>query len=240
MSVMHPVFAYLIVTPGQRAILVDSGNPRTLVGKKRALPWFDAPISLCPQDDLVARLATVGHAVSDIDLLVATHFDFDHCGNTGLFDNMGIACIVQGEQLRDARTGDRYDRELWDRPGLRYTAASGDTEIEAGITLLETSGHAAGHQSLYVEIEDGSILLAIDAIPEVGAMGDGPFPNFYIEDDPAWRLSREKLLNLAEATGAVLVFGHDPGQGQLLASNPGPIKLTDALRQSGSPIRNAR
>ena len=238
--VMHPVYAYLIVTPDGKPILVDTGNPRTLVGQARALPWFDASLAMSPADSLVARLAGTGHAISDIDLVIATHFDFDHCGNTDLFDNLGIECVVQSAQLDDALTGDHNDRQLWDRPGLRYRRVSGDTTIEPGITLLETSGHAVGHQSLLVEIDGGPILLTIDAIAEPSAMADRPLPSFYVEDEQTWRRSREKLIGLAESTDAVLIFGHDAGQVELLIGSPGPIVLTDALRQSGSPVRKAR
>jgi glyoxylase-like metal-dependent hydrolase (beta-lactamase superfamily II) len=115
----------------------------------------------------------------------------------------------------------------------------GDTEIDDGVTLLETSGHAVGHQSLHVEIEGGSVLLTIDALSDATAFTDGPFPSFYVEDEPAWRRTREQMIRLADRTGAVMIFGHDPGQVRLLGGGDGPITLTEALRQSGSPVRRA-
>jgi glyoxylase-like metal-dependent hydrolase (beta-lactamase superfamily II) len=90
-----------------------------------------------------------------------------------------------------------------------------------------------------VEIDGGSLLLTIDAVPEPAALSDGPFPSFYIADESAWRQSRDKLIALAESTGAVMIFGHDPAQADLLPVS-GPIRITDALRQSGSPVRSAR
>ena len=209
--VMHPVYAYLIVTAGGASILVDSGNPRSLVGQPRALPWFDAPLSMGAEDDLTARLAGTGRTISDIDLLVATHFDFDHSGNTDLFDDSGIQCFVQAALLDDAMAGDRSEPGLWNRPGVRYVSVTATT-LAPGITLLESSGHATGHQSLLVEIENGSLLLAVDAIPDAPAMGSGPFPSFYIEDRAAWQRSRDKLLDLAASSGATVIFGHDPAQ----------------------------
>jgi N-acyl homoserine lactone hydrolase len=228
----------LIVTSAGRTILVDTGNPRTLIGQARALPWFDAPLKMTEEDSLAERLSSIGHAVGGIDLLVATHFDFDHCGNNDLFDGTGIECFAQRAMLNEAETGDRYDRALWDRPGVRYQGLTGNTEIEQGITLLESSGHAVGHQSVLVETKEGSLLLTIDAIPEPNALMDGPLPSFYVDDGPAWSASREKLTGLAETTGAVMIFGHDPRQVDLLPAT-GPIRLTEELRQSGSPERKA-
>jgi glyoxylase-like metal-dependent hydrolase (beta-lactamase superfamily II) len=115
----------------------------------------------------------------------------------------------------------------------------GDTEIDHGVTLLETSGHAVGHQSLHIEVDGGSVLLTIDALADATTFTDGPFPTFYVEDEPAWRRTREKLIRLADWTGAVMIFGHDPAQGRLLSAVDGSITLTEALRQSGSPVRRA-
>ena len=157
-------------------------EPAVALGQPRALPWFDAPLSMGAEDDLTARLAGTGRTISDIDLLVATHFDFDHSGNTDLFDDSGIQCFVQAALLDDAMAGDRSEPGLWNRPGVRYVSVTGDYALAPGITLLESSGHATGHQSLLVEIENGSLLLAVDAIPDAPAMGSGPFPSFYIED----------------------------------------------------------
>jgi N-acyl homoserine lactone hydrolase len=41
----------------------------------------------------------------------------------------------------------------------------GDTELLPGLTLLETSGHTPGHQSVLVRLpQTGPVLLAIDAV----------------------------------------------------------------------------
>ncbi len=238
-AVWHPVYSYLLVTQVGRSILIDTGNPRSLIGQSRALPWFDAGIRMGPEDDLLSRLAGTGRSVSDIDLLVITHFDFDHCGNTDLFDHSGIECIVAAAQIDDAGLSDRYDRQLWDRPGIHFSEISDDAVVEPGVQLLQTTGHAPGHLSLLVELDDGPVLLAIDALYDNNALGEGPFPAFAIDHLDAWRRSRTKLLTIANETGAVLLFGHDQHQGQLLAQQTGPLRITPELRQSGLPVRSA-
>ena len=41
----------------------------------------------------------------------------------------------------------------------------GDTELLPGVTLIETSGHAPGHQSVLVRLpKTGAVLLVIDAV----------------------------------------------------------------------------
>lgn len=53
----------------------------------------------------------------------------------------------------------------FDQPTLRYQLIEGDIELLPGLTLLETSGHAPGHQSVLVRLpQTGPVLLAIDAV----------------------------------------------------------------------------
>ena len=40
----------------------------------------------------------------------------------------------------------------FDHPALRYRLIEGDTELVPGLTLLETSGHTPGHQSVLVHL----------------------------------------------------------------------------------------
>ena len=92
--VMHPVYAYLIVTAGGASILVDSGNPRSLSPAKstamvrcpaqhgrRGRPY--SPPGRYRQNHFRYRSAR------------RTHFDFDHSGNTDLFDDSGIQCFCK-------------------------------------------------------------------------------------------------------------------------------------------------
>lgn len=222
--VSHPVPCYLIRTASGRHILVDSGNPSSLVGAKTAAPWFHAPMAMNAAQTLERQLAGLGLAVSDISLLVSTHFDFDHCGNHPLFAGTGIPSIVQAAQLEDALASDRYDPDLWNMPGLTHEPVDGDHELEPGLTLLETSGHAPGHQSLYVETTGGPVILAIDAIIDESTLGDGPWPSFYFSDPGAALRSRDRLRQLAAETGATLIFGHDPEQWLSLPKSPEPYR----------------
>jgi glyoxylase-like metal-dependent hydrolase (beta-lactamase superfamily II) len=47
----------------------------------------------------VQRLAELRITPGDIDLLISTHFDFDHCGRHDAFAAEGITSLVQREHL---------------------------------------------------------------------------------------------------------------------------------------------
>jgi glyoxylase-like metal-dependent hydrolase (beta-lactamase superfamily II) len=127
--------------------------------------------------------------------------------------------IVQKRHLEEARSTQRYDPALWDLPGIRYREIEGDVEIEPGLRLLETSGHAIGHQSVFVETTDGPVILAVDAISTRDMITNRDFPDWY-SDPTATNESIDRLLALADETGAYLIFGHEASQWDTLPKSP--------------------
>jgi N-acyl homoserine lactone hydrolase len=214
---------YLIRTAGGRTVLVDTGNPAALIGKETADPWWPLLNDTRPEDDVVSRLAELGIAPGDVDLLVSTHFDFDHCGRHDAFAAVGTESIVQQSQLAAARDNPRFDHALWDLPGIRYTAVDGDVELEPGLQLLLTPGHVPGHQSVFVETADGPVLLAIDAISHAAHLEMAELPPQYPDPVTAMR-SRDRLRDLAAETGAIILFGHDGEQWETLSKSPLPFR----------------
>ncbi len=214
---------YLIRTATGQTILVDSGNPAALIGQPTAAPWWDLLNDTKPEDDVVQRLAELGIAPGDVDLLISTHFDFDHCGRHDAFAATGITSLVQREHLDVARDDPRFDSALWDLPGIAYTPVEGDVELEPGLRLIASPGHVIGHQSVYVETTSGPVLLAIDAISAAEQITMKRFPSTY-PDPAAARRSRDKLVALATETGAFLLMGHDGAQWATLPKSPAPFR----------------
>src|SRR5919107_858509 len=219
----NQVPGYLIRTATGRTILVDTGNPTAVIGQPTAAPWWDLLNDTRPQDDVVQRLAELGVTPHDVDLLISTHFDFDHCGRHDAFAAAGITSLVQRDHLDAARDDPRFDSALWDLPGIAYTPVDGDLELEPGLRLIASSGHAIGHQSVYVETDDGPVLLTIDAISIPEQITMKRFPSTYPDPEAAER-SRDKLVALAAETGAFLLMGHDGSQWATLPKSPAPFR----------------
>lgn len=207
---------YLIVTTDGRHILIDSGIPADA-----ALP----PGAPTPRNEkhVLAHLAALGLRSTDIDTVICTHFDIDHAGYHDAFTRAEF--VVQREHYTIARSGHpRYAaaRPHWDHPALHYRLVDGDTELLPGITLIETSGHAHGHQSVLVRLPQiGPVLLAVDAVV---------MQRLFTPERHAWplddneeqlRASTQKLLDLvARERVALVVFGHDGQQWQTLKKAP--------------------
>ena len=207
---------YLVQTSDGKNILIDSGLPAD----------YTPPPGTPPAEqvkNVIEHLGDLGLQPDNIDILICTHFDPDHAGYHDAFTKAEL--IVQREHYALARSGHpRFaaTRAHWDHPALRYRLIDGDTELLPGLTLLETSGHTTGHQSVLVRLpQTGPVLLAIDAVV---------MQRLFTPDRRAWplddneeqlRASTRKLLDLVEREHvALVVFGHDGQQWQTLKKAP--------------------
>lgn len=207
---------YLLETGDGRHILIDSGLPAD---------YQRAPGSLSAENEknVIEHLADLGLRPDDIDTVICTHFDVDHAGHHDSFTRAEF--IVQREHYELARSGyERYApiRAHWDHPDLRYRLVDGDTELQPGLTLIKTSGHTPGHQSVLVRLpRTGPVLLAIDAVAIQGAFNPDRQASPVDEDEEQLRASTRKLLDLVEREQVALtIFHHDGQQWQTLKKAP--------------------
>jgi N-acyl homoserine lactone hydrolase len=207
--------AYLVAMSDGSHILIDSGVPAD----------YESPMMPSSQDtkNVLAHIAELGLTPADIDIVIATHFDVDHVGFHDAFPQAEF--VVQRRHDEVARSGHpRYAaaRSHWDDPALHYRLVEGDVELFPGLTLIESSGHAPGHQSVLVRLsESGLVLLAIDAVS---------MQRLFTPERQAWpmddneeelRASTRKLLDIVEREGVKLVvFGHDGLQWPTLVMAP--------------------
>lgn len=94
----------------------------------------------------------------DIDLVINCHLHFDHIGGNASFAGRPIHC--QRDELATARTDGYTVPELVDFDGARYELLDGEAELAPGVHVIPTPGHVDGHQSVVLECDDGSIVLA--------------------------------------------------------------------------------
>jgi N-acyl homoserine lactone hydrolase len=206
---------YLIQMSDGANLLIDSGMPADTEPVREMPPLGD-------EKSVIDHLAALDLRPDDIDLVVCTHFDIDHVGYHDAFRNAEF--VVQRAHLDLARSGHpRYagGRAHWDHPELRHRTVEGDVELRPGLTLIETSGHAPGHQSVLVRLpRTGPALLAIDAVP-IERLFTPDRTVWDIEDEPSLRASTRKLIDLAEhERAALVVFGHDGAQWKSLRLAP--------------------
>lgn len=111
-----------------------------------------------------AALDGHGLALDDIDTLVQTHLDWDHCMNTIKFTKSRI--VIQRSELDDQPVHPLYrnahaPEEIYDRyRSLRLDVIDGDHHLADGLDLVYTPGHTAGGQSLVVRTRQGPWIIA--------------------------------------------------------------------------------
>ncbi len=206
---------YLVQMGNGENILIDSGLPADYTPPP-GLP------AAGHEKNVLEHLSDLGLRPDDIDLLICTHFDVDHAGYHDAFPRAEF--IVQRVHYELARSGNpRYAaaRAHWDHPALCYRLIDGDTELLPGLLLIETSGHAPGHQSVLVRLpQTGNVLLTIDAVV-LQRLFTPDRKAWPIEDETQLRASTQKLLDLvAHEHVALVVFGHDGAQWQTLKKAP--------------------
>jgi N-acyl homoserine lactone hydrolase len=208
-----PIVGYLVQTDDGKHILIDSGLPEIIPEDQQ---------EFVNGQGVTEQLASIGVQPDDIDMVISTHYDIDHAGRHAAFTQANY--VVQRVHHVDAASNPRYadNRPQWDQPMERIRLVDGDTELLPGLTLIETSGHVPGHQSVLVRLpKTGAVLLTIDAV----AFRDGFVRDLADDgsnpDAEAIRASTNKLLDLVEREQVGLViFGHDPEQWEGLKKLP--------------------
>jgi glyoxylase-like metal-dependent hydrolase (beta-lactamase superfamily II) len=193
-AALTPVNAFLVRRPG-RTVLVDTGMG--------AQPGEDG-------GHLGAQLAAAGVAPGEVDLVLLTHFHFDHLG--GLLKADGTRAFPKAqlrvpreeyrtwveepsglpERLRDRAPKLRALFEVYAAAGAFGTFAEGDV-LAPGLRVLPARGHTGGHTAYAFTSGDQELWCIGDLIhfgavqvdhPEVGIAFD-------LDGDRAVRIRQE-------------------------------------------------
>ena len=204
-----PVAAFLIQTDDGKNVLVDTGlSPDHIDDPECRIPKPDVLVTMTPEDDIRHQLGLIGVKPEDIDIVVMTHFDFDHAGGNRFFPD--AAFVVQREQYEYAKaTPERCFALDWDLQELDYRLIEGDQELLPGIELVTTPGHAPGHQSLIVRglPNTGTVILSSDAAhTHLEFEEERADPN---NDAETILASIRKLKRIRDAENATLLLNHD-------------------------------
>ncbi|GAA4168463.1 4-pyridoxolactonase [Gryllotalpicola koreensis] len=190
--VRFPVYSVLVETPSA-LILYDTGYDLDHVNK--VLP-FELP-EQTPEQTIPAQLALCGYTPEDVDIVVNSHFHFDHVGGNKYLTK--ATTLVHTAELRQAKVPEPFERYgysdlSFDHPEVTYQPISGDYEIAPGVTLFETPGHTIGHYSMLVEMaNEKSMLFCGDAAYTRTTLANEWIAGFHL--DPAKSVQSIRRLN---------------------------------------------
>jgi N-acyl homoserine lactone hydrolase len=111
---------------------------------------------------LERALGAHGIAMADVTAVANCHLHADHGGQNLRFTGRPI--FVQRREWAMVHEPDYTVAEWVDAPGLSYELLDGEAEVAPGLRLIPTPGHAPGHQSLAIDVADGVVLIAGQAL----------------------------------------------------------------------------
>jgi N-acyl homoserine lactone hydrolase len=223
-----PIPVYLIEHPKGRA-LFDTGlhpdcqqDPAGRLGERLAELFR---IAFAPGEEVSARLTAIDRDPLKIDLLINSHFHFDHVGGNALIPNATM--LVQRREWDagiDAETAARHGYNPRDFDlGHKLQLVDGEHDVsgDGSVVCLPTHGHTAGHQSLRLRLDGGDVVLAADACYFCRTLRERRLPrNVHNRAEMLASLDRLEAL---ERGGARMFFGHDPEFWRRVPQAPNPI-----------------
>lgn len=216
------IVGFLIETDAGERILIDTGFPEkyavdfAAASKEDNLGAFGRVLELGPDNLPEAQLARIGLTADDIDLLIMTHTHIDHVG--GIADFATIPILISSAERALEKPLYWGGVQPIDWPDREYLLIDQDTEIAPGLTVHHVPGHAPGQLALSFNLPDtGAVVMTGDAIsrpsePEEGYEGSW--------DAAQGAASAARLLSLAKAREAFVIWGHCPAQWPVLRKAP--------------------
>jgi len=191
---------YLIEHKGKRMIW-DFGLPPNIVGN--GVVEYVPGATMRYDTSIIDQLKTLGLEPGDIDYIAPSHLHFDHAGALTLFK--GSTLLIQKAE-RDSVVGEPTENVAIDPSlfaGMEDTPTvqlEGDHDVfgDGKVVIYSTPGHTAGHQVLFVDLENtGKILLS----------GDLYHFRFSRENQrtPQFNFSRDQTLESMKRVEALLV-----------------------------------
>ena len=201
------------VDGGEAKILVD-----TSYGDPALMSKWHYPCARSKDQEIANALKSVDCTPDDIEMVIHTHLHWDHCWNVDLFRKATF--IARREEVSYAIAPLGIHAVVYDAPTIgrkpgwldaKYEFVSGDKELIKGVSLIFTPGHTPGHQSVVVETDAATYVIAGDAVPLYENLNGTPFSKYTATthvNAQQWWDSAEKIMEIAEVRERILP-GHD-------------------------------
>ena len=192
-------------------------------------------IGFQPGEEVSARLEAIDRDPGKIDLIINSHFHFDHVGGNALIPNATM--LVQRREWEAGMDPDTAARRGFNPRdfdlGHKSRLVDGEHDVfgDGSVVCLPTYGHTPGHQSLRLRLDHGEIVLAADACYFCQTLRERRLPrNMY--DREAMLASLDRLAGAGTERGSHL-FRPRPGVLANGTAGTGP----DHITLTGDPVR---
>lgn len=202
---------------GERTVLVDAG-----LGDKESARFQDI-YGVERSRHLEHSLAEAGVAADDIDLVVATHLHFDHCGGFTVRDGGGLKprfprarYLVRRGEWEDATHTHVRNRASYLADNFLPLLEAGvvdfiddDREIVPGVRVQRAPGHTDHHQVVWMESGGARALYLADLMPTTAHMADAWGMGYDLAPMDTLA-SKQAMVREILSRETLLFFEHDP------------------------------
>ena len=173
------------------------------------------------KEQIGAQMRLAGLEPNRVSKVVMTHLHSDHMGGMGTFEKAqffvsetarlghagALMCrIPQSLNIQSTPYGERQAGVFNQSSALTF---------DGTISIIPTSGHASGHQSVLIEDEGRSICIAGDAAFSLAQIESGEIGGI-VESTTDARESSSKLREQYTKLGTIMLPTHDPGNAKRL------------------------
>ena len=207
-----------LIVRGTRTMLIDAG-----LGDKDDAKFHDI-YGVDRRRNLDTTLAEAGLRPEDIDIVLASHLHFDHCGGFTYRDASGAIrpkfphaqYIVRRGEWDDATHTHERNRASYLPDNYVPLADAGvlqlvddDVTIMPGVRVKRTGGHCMHHQIIYIESKGETAIFAADLVPTTAHL-----PNAWIMGYDLYPMdtlaAKKAFFADVAAKNALVFFEHDP------------------------------
>jgi methylmalonyl-CoA epimerase len=207
-----------LVVRGNRTMLIDAG----LGGKDDAK--FHEIYGVDRSRNLDHTLAEAGLRPEDIDIVLASHLHFDHCGGFTYRDSSGTVrpkfpraqYVVRRGEWEDATHPHERNRASYLADNYVPLKDAGvlqlvddDQTIMPGVRVQRTGGHCMHHQVIWIESGGKAAVFAADLVPTTAHL-DNPWIMGYDLYPMDTLAAKKAFFNDVAAKDALVFFEHDP------------------------------
>jgi glyoxylase-like metal-dependent hydrolase (beta-lactamase superfamily II) len=165
--------------------------------------------------NLAEALAVHGCALTDVDTVVLTHLDFDHCGGAPDVPARRIVVTRTAAEWARALPADRSARQVLEAIARRLDEADDGAEVEPGVRMVEAPGHRGGHACVEIGANGSRRVFLADVIHHTSHVEHPEWDREFDTDPETGLATRRRWLGALSGSGVACAASHIDGWGTI-------------------------